>query len=84
MAIHKFELDVDDLLESFEELEYPRSQTNRKHPLPSVLMISVMGVLAAMVARPELLNGQTTKQNGCIPSSIFRTGFLARMCFVVC
>ena len=39
MAIDKFELDVDDLLESFEELEDPRSETNRKHPLPSVLMI---------------------------------------------
>jgi len=45
-VIDKYELDVDDLLESFEELEDPRSQTNRKHPLPSVLMIAVMGVLA--------------------------------------
>lgn len=46
MAIDKFELDVDDLLESFDELDDPRSETNRKHPLPSVLMIAVMGVLA--------------------------------------
>ncbi|WP_296452777.1 transposase family protein [Rubinisphaera sp.] len=49
MAIDKFELDVDDPLNPFEELEDPRSQTNRKHPLPSVLMIAVMDVLAGNV-----------------------------------
>ncbi|MCX7389031.1 MAG: transposase family protein [Planctomycetales bacterium] len=30
----------------FEELEDPRSTINRLHPLPSVLTISLMGVLA--------------------------------------
>lgn len=46
MAIDKFELDLEDLLEAFADLDDPRSETNRKHPLPSVLLIAVMGVLA--------------------------------------
>ena len=49
----------------FEQLEDPRSTINRHHPLPSVLTISLMGVLAGAdgptgisrwaVARKDLL-----------------------------
>ncbi len=49
----------------FEQLEDPRSPINRHHPLPSVLTISLMGVLAGSdgptaisrwaVARKDLL-----------------------------
>jgi predicted transposase YbfD/YdcC len=37
---------IDEVLCHFEELEDPRSEVNRKHPLESVIVISIMGVLA--------------------------------------
>jgi predicted transposase YbfD/YdcC len=37
---------MDEVLCHFEELEDPRSDINRKHPLVSVIVISIMGVLA--------------------------------------
>jgi predicted transposase YbfD/YdcC len=37
---------IDELLCHFEELEDPRSEINRKHPLESVIVIALMGVLA--------------------------------------
>ena len=46
MAIDKFEFDMDDLVEAFENLDDPRSEINRLHPLPSVLVVAIMGVLA--------------------------------------
>lgn len=38
---------MDELLCQFAKLEDPRSQVNRKHPLPSVIMIAIMGILAS-------------------------------------
>jgi predicted transposase YbfD/YdcC len=40
------ELAIDEVLCHFEELEDPRSEINRKHPLVSVVVIAIMGVLA--------------------------------------
>jgi predicted transposase YbfD/YdcC len=37
---------IDEVLCHFEELEDPRSEINRKHPLESVIVIAIMGVLA--------------------------------------
>ena len=37
---------MDEVLCHFEELEDPRSEINRKHPLESVIVIAIMGVLA--------------------------------------
>jgi predicted transposase YbfD/YdcC len=37
---------MEEVLCHFEELEDPRSDINRKHPLVSVIMISIMGILA--------------------------------------
>jgi predicted transposase YbfD/YdcC len=37
---------IDEILCHFEDLEDPRSEVNRKHPLLSVVVISIMGVLA--------------------------------------
>lgn len=37
---------LDEIVESFSTLEDPRSQINRRHPLPSVLVIAVLAVLA--------------------------------------
>lgn len=42
----KLDLDPEDLLAHFHELEDPRSEINRKHPLVSVLAIALMAVLA--------------------------------------
>jgi predicted transposase YbfD/YdcC len=40
------QLSMDEVLCHFEELEDPRSEINRKHPLVSVVVIAIMGVLA--------------------------------------
>jgi predicted transposase YbfD/YdcC len=37
---------IDEVLCHFEELEDPRSEINRKHPLESVIVIAILGVLA--------------------------------------
>jgi len=37
---------LDEVVERFEELEDPRSEVNRRHPLSSVVVIAVMGVPA--------------------------------------
>jgi predicted transposase YbfD/YdcC len=37
---------LDEVVKHFEKLEDPRSHVNRKHPLSSVVVIAVMGVLA--------------------------------------
>lgn len=42
----KVEISVEDITCHFSQLEDPRSAINRLHPLPSVLVISIMAVLA--------------------------------------
>jgi len=37
---------LDEIVASFSTLEDPRSHINRKHPLPSILVIAVLAVLA--------------------------------------
>ncbi|HEX8203381.1 MAG TPA: transposase family protein [Isosphaeraceae bacterium] len=37
---------LDEIVESFSTLEDPRSHINRRHPLPSILVIAVLAVLA--------------------------------------
>ena len=37
---------LDEVLQQFEELEDPRSDVNRRHPLVSVVVIAIMAVLA--------------------------------------
>jgi predicted transposase YbfD/YdcC len=39
-------IDLEDIVKYFHELEDPRSEVNRKHPLVSVVVIAVMAVLA--------------------------------------
>jgi predicted transposase YbfD/YdcC len=39
-------IELDEVVKYFQELEDPRSEINRKHPLVSVVVIAVMGVLA--------------------------------------
>ena len=45
-GIREFEIDIEDLLSHFESLEDPRSEVNRRHPLESVIIISIMAILA--------------------------------------
>lgn len=40
------QLVMDEVLCHFSKLEDPRSEVNRKHPLPSVIVIAIMGILA--------------------------------------
>jgi predicted transposase YbfD/YdcC len=42
----QFHLEPEDLLASFDQLEDPRSTINQKHPLTSVLVIAILGILA--------------------------------------
>jgi len=42
----EFHIGLDEIVPYFAELEDPRSSINRKHPLVSVVVISVMAVLA--------------------------------------
>ena len=44
MAEHKKSIGFEELIVHFEELEDPRSEINRKHPLVSVVVISLMGI----------------------------------------
>ena len=37
---------LDEIVESFSTLEVPRSHINRRHPLPSILVLAVLAVLA--------------------------------------
>src|SRR5436305_9284673 len=39
-------IELDEVVKYFHELEDPRSEINRKHPLVSVVVIAVMAVLA--------------------------------------
>ena len=40
------DIELDEVVKYFQELEDPRSEINRKHPLVSVVVIAVMAVLA--------------------------------------
>ena len=46
MMTAQIELDFDDLLSHFDSLEDPRSDVNQRHPFVSVIMISIMAILA--------------------------------------
>ena len=37
---------LDEIVESFSTLEDPRSHINRRHPLPSILVLAALAVLA--------------------------------------
>lgn len=39
-------MDIEDVLQHFDQLEDPRSSINRQHPLTSVVVLAIMGILA--------------------------------------
>jgi len=80
MAVARSKLD--EIVESFSTLEDPRSHNNRRHPLPSILVIAVLTVLAGAAGptaiacwaryKEELLMGLLDLPNGIPGKYVFR------------
>jgi len=73
---------LDEIVESFSALEDPRSHINRRHPLPSILVIAVLAVLAGAAGptaiarwakfKEDLLAGILDLPNGIPGKDVFR------------
>src|SRR3954470_20533440 len=73
---------LDDIVESFSTLEDPRSHINRRHPLPSILVIAVLAVLAGAAGptaiarwakfKEALLTGLLDLPHGIPGKDVFR------------
>jgi predicted transposase YbfD/YdcC len=53
---------LDEIVESFSTLEDPRSHINRKHPLPSILVIAILAVLAGAAGPTAIARWAELKQ----------------------
>ena len=73
---------LDEIVASFSTMEDPRSHINRRHPLPSVLVIAVLAVLAGAAGptaiarwaklKEDLLTGILDLPNGIPGKDVFR------------
>ncbi|QDU61049.1 hypothetical protein Pan216_19020 [Planctomycetes bacterium Pan216] len=73
---------LEDVITHFEDLEDPRSTINQRHPLISVVVIAVMGVLAGASGptgiaewarmKKDLLLGTLELPNGIPAKDVFR------------
>lgn len=70
---------LDEIVASFSTLEDPRSHINRRHPLPSILVIAVLAVLAGLTAiarwvqlKEDLLMGILDLPCGIPGKEVFR------------
>ena len=73
---------LDEIVASFATLEDPRSHINRRHPLPSILVVAVLAVLAGAAGptaiarwakyKEELLMGLLDLPNGIPGKDVFR------------
>src|SRR5262249_58985958 len=73
---------LDEIVGSFSTLEDPRSHINRRHPLPSILVIAVLAVLAGAAGptaiarwakfKEELLTGLLDLPHGIPGKDVFR------------
>src|SRR3954462_8644110 len=73
---------LDEIVESFSTLEDPRSHINRRHPLPSILVIAVLAVLAGAAGptaiarwakfKEDLLTGLLDLPRGIPGKDVFR------------
>jgi hypothetical protein len=70
---------LDEIVASFATLEDPRSHINRRHPLPSILVIAVLAVPAGPTAiarwakfKEELLTGILDQPHGIPGKDVFR------------
>ena len=64
---------LDEIVESFSTLEDPRSSINRRHPLPSVLVIAVLAVLAGAAGPTAIARWAQLKED-------LLTGLLDLLC----
>src|SRR3954471_1237423 len=73
---------LDEIVASFATLEDPRSEINRRHPLPSVLVVAVLAVLAGAAGptaiarwakyKEEFLTGLLDLPRGVLGKDVFR------------
>jgi predicted transposase YbfD/YdcC len=78
---------LDEIVESFSTLADPRSHINRRHPLPSILVIAVLAVLAGAAGptaiarwaklKEDLLTGILDLPNGIPGKDVFRRVLMA-------
>src|SRR6516162_4070904 len=78
---------LDEIVASFSTLEDPRSHINRRHPLPSILVIAVLAVLAGAAGptaiarwakfKEELLAGILDLPHGIPGKDVFRRVLMA-------
>jgi predicted transposase YbfD/YdcC len=78
---------LDEIVASFSTLEDPRSHINRRHPLPSILVIAVLAVLAGAAGptaiarwaklKEDLLTGILDLPNGIPGKDVFRRALMA-------
>jgi predicted transposase YbfD/YdcC len=78
---------LDEIVASFSALEDPRSHINRRHPLPSILVIAVLAVLAGAAGptaiarwaklKEDLLTGILDLPNGIPGKDVFRRVLMA-------
>src|SRR5271156_6238662 len=85
-AIHHVALD--EVISHFNELEDPRSSINRQHPLVSVVVISVMGILAGAggptaIARWAQSKREFLEQVLSLPAGIPRKDVFRRVLMLV-
>ena len=79
-----FRLDLDDVISHFQSLEDPRSELNRRHPLISVVVIALMGVLAGAggptaIAEWAKLNADALQQLLDLPNGVPRKDVFRRV-----
>jgi predicted transposase YbfD/YdcC len=77
---------LNEIVESFSTLEDPRSSINRRHPLPSILVIAVLAVLAGAAGptaiarwakfKEELLAGILDLPHGAPGKDVFRRALM--------
>src|SRR5947209_14596368 len=78
---------LDEIVASFSTLEDPRSHINRRHPLPSILVIAVLAVLAGAAGptaiarwaelKEDLLTGLLDLPRGIPGKDVFRRVLMA-------
>ena len=74
---------LDEIVASFSTLEDPRSHINRKHPLPSILVIAVLAVLAGAAGPTAIAVGPSSRKSSSPASSTCPTVSPARTSSVV-
>ena len=75
---------LDEIVESFSTLEDPRSHINRRHPLPSILVVAVLAVLAGAAGPTAIARWARYKRSSSWASSTCPMASPARMSSAAC